>query len=128
MHTINDPRVVESSGGGISPEQHFGTLTDGSVFYLRMRWGWAELKVGPPGTDKSDLPLVNPDWNRQDAEAAYDAGRVYLSFFLGPMAEVHVYPDREYAGCFDSDADRDQAFKTCLDRIWKDDGVDYSQR
>lgn len=124
--TLSDPRVVSSNGGGMCPEQHSGELTDGSVFYFRMRHGWAQLHVGPPGTNEADLPRVNPAWKRDEAEAAYDAGRDYMPFWQGPIGEVNIYPDEQYAGFFDNDADRNRAFTACLDQIWKDAYVDYS--
>lgn len=123
---LNDPRVVKSSGGGMCPEQHWGTLTDGSVFYYRMRFGWAQVHVGPPGTDEADLPLVNPAWNREEADAAYEAGRDYISFRLEPIGEVHAYPDDDLIGFFLTQEDRDRVFTACLDQIWKDGRVDYS--
>lgn len=123
---INDPRVVKSEGGGISPEQHWGELADGSVFYFRMRWGWSELKVGPPGTDISELPLTRPGWDAREARVAFENGKPYPSFFLGPIGEYNIYPDEQYAGSFHNQEDRDRAFTACLDQIWKGDGVDYT--
>lgn len=123
--TLSDSRVVSSHGGGMCPEQHWGELTDGSVFYFRMRHGWAELHVGPPGTNEADLPLVNPAWKRDEAEAAYDAGREYVSFWHGPVGEFEAYPEDHLNGSFDNDADRDRAFTECLDQIWRDGRVVY---
>lgn len=126
--TISDPRVLKSEGGGISPEQHWGELTDGSVFYFRMRWGWSELKVGPPGTDIEDLPLTRPGWDPKQAQVAFENNQSYPTFFLGPFGEHHVYPDEDYAGSFHTDEDRQMSFTFCLNQIWKGDGVDYSER
>lgn len=127
INTLSDPRVVSSEGGGMCPEQHFGTLTDGSVFYFRLRFGTVTLKVGPPGTAIEELPLIHPGWNLEEAMAAREAGQEYPSMFMGPVGEVDAYPDDPYAGFFDSAKDRDSAFTTCLDQIWRDGHVVYGE-
>ena len=127
-NTLTDPRVVTSSGGGMCPEQHFGELTDGSVFYFRLRWGWAELKVGAPGTEISELPLTTPGWSYEEANAAYEAGEEYPPLFAGPIGEVQALPDDPYAGFFNEDTQRDLAFTQCLDQIWRDGRVVYGGR
>jgi hypothetical protein len=124
-NTLNDPRVTSSYGGGMYPEQHWGTLTDGSVFYFRMRHGWAELHVGPPGTNEGDVPRVNPLWNREEAQRAHQQGHQYHMFWMEPVGEDHAYPDEEFAGLFDSQEDRDASFTRCLDQIWADGKVNY---
>jgi len=128
-HQIEDPRVVTSSGGGMCPNQHWGKLTDGSVFYFRMRHGWSSLRVGPPGTKEEDLPLVNPAWDQGAANAAYDAQREYPhSFWLGPIGEDTPYPGDDLIGFFRTKEDLNESFRKCLDQIWKENGIDYTKR
>lgn len=113
--TINDPRVVASEGGGYAPEQHFGELADGRIFYFRMRGGACQLHLGQPG---EVLPVVNPLWVKEEFDAAYDAGQTYPHlFFRPPIGAVDVYPDDPFLGCFKTQEDRDRAFTACLDQI-----------
>lgn len=116
---INDPRVKEASGGGLCPVQWFGTLTNGWVFYYRMRHGWADVHVGPPGTSKDELPLINPNWIQEDFDQAYAQGEEYRhSFWAGPVASVNAYPGDPLIGYFESDEDLNRVFTECLDQIW----------
>lgn len=114
--TIRHPEVVESSGGGACPEQHWGTLRDGRVFYLRIRHGVARLHVGPPGTRHGDMPLVNPNWNREAFEAAYEAGEPYAeTYFAQPIGYFEI--TAEDNGWFEDQEERDRVFDILLEQI-----------
>lgn len=120
--TITDPRVERSWGGGMMPEQHWGYLKDGQCFYLRLRHSYASLQLGPKGLDpNTDLPIVNPEWEREEFEAALDAGEAYPhSFWLQPRPEIEVYPDGDWVGNFRTDEDLQRTFTTLLDMILAD--------
>ena len=119
FRTITDPRVKEAWGGGLCPEQHWGYLRDERPFYLRLRHAVATLQLGCPGQDpEKDLPMVNPQWNREDFEAACEAGEPYPhSFWLDPRPGVVVYPDESWIGSFASDEDLQRTFTMLLDEI-----------
>jgi hypothetical protein len=128
--TITDPRVKESWGGGMCPEQHWGRLQDGRGFYFRMRHACASLCLCSPEQDPVvDLPMVNPEWNKEDFDAAYVAGTGYPHrFFLDPRPDVEVYPDDSWIGSFKTDEDRQRTFTTLLDEILQvDDAVPTQQ-
>jgi hypothetical protein len=128
--TISDPRVKESWGGGLCPEQHWGRLHDGRGFYFRIRHAYASLCLCSAEQDPNvDLPLVNPEWTNEGFDAAREAGVVYPhKFFLGPRPEVEVYPEDPWTGSFKTDEDRQRTFTTLLDEILQaDDAVSTQQ-
>lgn len=115
--TITHPRVVESSGGGACPEQHWGTLDDGRVFYLRYRHGQARLHVGPPGTPLNDMPLSNPEWDKEAFDRAIREDTLYDGppYFAPPIGYVDV-TDEDY-GWFEDQEERDRVFAQLLEQI-----------
>lgn len=116
--SINHPRIVSSDGGGMCPEQHFGYLDDGQAFYFRMRGGWAQLHVAPPGTNMCDLPLTNPEFSWEEAKAHDERGEEYPHrFFKEPIGQWDVYPGDNLTGWFLTDEDRDRTFARCLEQI-----------
>lgn len=90
--TITHPRVARSDGGGVCPEQHYGMLTDSRAFYYRYRHGYASLQVveRPPGV--YDLPITNPDYDREAHIAAIEADEEYTgpSFWVQPYVELEI--------------------------------------
>ena len=117
--TITDPRVERSWGGGACPEQHWGYLTDGRCFYLRLRHSHASLQLGPKGLDPNeDLPLINPEWSNEEFDAALAAGEVYSkSFWMQPRPEINVYPEDDWFGNFRTEEDLQGTFTMLLDQI-----------
>lgn len=117
---LSDPRVAPGAwGGGMFPEQWYGTLTNGWTFYFRMRHSCAQLKVGPPGTPFRDMPLADPNFNWDEYMAAQDRGEEYpYTFFMEPIGRADVYDLDEDVGFFKDQVDRDTTFTNCLDQIW----------
>lgn len=116
--SIRHPRVVESEGGGVCPEQHWGTLDDGRVFYFRIRHGYARLHLGPPGTSHDDMPLVNPEFSWVEFNDAWERGegdQYPHHLFAEPIGAVEVYS--EDWGWFETDEDRTNTFTECLWQI-----------
>jgi hypothetical protein len=129
--TIDDPRVVEAAGGGIAPEQHYGTLTNGDRFYLRTRHGYAQLHVASAelcekhgesswiaASHTKYPPLSNPEYDFDAAVAARNAGVEYMPFWIDRVAEEEL-PDGDY-GAYDSRENRNASFKRLLDQLWTD--------
>jgi hypothetical protein len=99
MKTIDDHRVAESHGGGACPEQHWGTLIDGQIFYFRFRSNCAQLHLGVEG---EELPVVDG------------------SLWRLPVGYLNdIYPGEPLIGFFLTDEDRTRIFAECLDQIWK---------
>jgi hypothetical protein len=46
--------LVEVSGGGASPSEFEGRTADDRPVYIRYRWGWLTICVGPPGAEDVD--------------------------------------------------------------------------
>lgn len=122
---INDPRVVVSSGGGASPEQHFGKLTDGRIFYFRFRSNCAQLHIGVEG---EELPVKNPLFDMKEfdktLQSGYTGPNYPHGFFRLPIGRCDlVYPPGEdwggYIGFFKTDEDRTLTFTKCLDEIYR---------
>lgn len=115
-NSIKHPRVQDSSGGGMCPEQHWGTLDDGRVFYFRLRHGWARLNLGPPGTPLENMPLPNPRFNWAEFAAAYDRGENYpQTMFMDPAGYMEI--TEEDRGWFEDDAERINTFDACLRQV-----------
>lgn len=112
--SIVHPRVVQSDGGGVCPEQHYGVLADGRSFYLRYRHGSASLQVldRPPGV--YDLPVVNPFFDREACNAAAAAGVEYTGppFWAEPTVWVSV--SEEDDGYFQDGAEKLDTFSQLL--------------
>jgi len=116
--SVNHPRVIESEGGGVCPEQHWGTLDDGTVFYFRLRHGQARLHVGPPGTPMEEMPLTNPEFSWVEFDAAWERGEADQyphRLFRDPIGFVDVY--EEDWGWFETDEERVSTFGECLQQI-----------
>ncbi len=123
--TIDHPQVAESHGGGACPEQHWGVLADGRVFYFRMRHGWASLCLGPDWYEAGALPVMDPrvDYDAWMVLAAASPPDAELpSLWLGPRSGVGVSDEDD--GWFPGTEDqtpaeqRAEAFGKCLDQVW----------
>lgn len=129
--SIRDPRVATSHGGGACPEQHWGVLTDGRVFYFRYRHGWASVTLAPHWYEPGRLPAYDLRTSHEQWQAAYDAelARVNGVFedvrddalprlWMGPAAGYEVTEDN--IGWFSSQQELDEAFAACLDQVWNE--------
>lgn len=117
--TIQEPRVAESHGGGMCPEQHWGVLTDGRVFYFRMRHGRASLRLAPHWFETECLPASDPRITMEQWDEAYNngaRGEDLPQLWLGPIANVTVTEEND--GWFNSEEECANAFAQCLDQIW----------
>lgn len=111
-------------GGGIIPVQYWGEFMNNWKFYFRMRSSWCSLRVGPPTVEMVDLPLVNPDFDREAFDQAFAAGEPYPHpFFWGPIGEYNVYPDDPLVGWFKEEDDLHEAFRICFDQIKQEIGL-----
>lgn len=139
--SITDPRVVSSYGGGMFPEQHWGTLTNGVPFYFRMRHNSATLKIGPVGASPDHVPFYNPEYvpptltekdkeelrakGLTDEQIEYGESYVRIEaafdpdsgYFWGPVGVVTPYEEEGDQGSFYDDETRQRAFTECLNQI-----------
>lgn len=90
---LTDPRVAESRGGGMCPEQHEGRLHSGEFFYFRYRHGHASVTL-------ADRPEVYGAWES------------------GFLREAGMEVGHPLDGTFGDDEElRNQTFSALLDRL-----------
>lgn len=126
--TILDPRVATSHGGGACPEQHWGVLVDGRVFYFRYRHGWASVTLAPEWFEPGFLPARDVRTSIEEWNTAYEAyvaangitdnipDGVLPKLWLGTADGFEV--TKENDGSFGSQEELDDAFTRCLDKVW----------
>ena len=124
-NTIDHPHVIESHGGGACPEQHFGELIDGRIFYFRFRSNCAQLHVGTQG---EILPSINPEFDMDEFNKTLAPG------YSGPFYPVNLwrrplgtynafYENDPLIGFFQTDEDRNNCFTHCLNQIYEADNA-----
>ena len=114
--SIGDLRVAASHGGGACPEQHWGVLTDGRVFYFRYRHGIASLVLAPAWFEASELPARDLRVTMAMWDEAYESGQDLPILWLGRYGFVQA--SEEDDGSFYGDGElRDRTFAGCLDQI-----------
>lgn len=114
---IRHPRVQSSDGGGLCPEQHYGVLTDGRTFYFRYRHGEASLQVLHRPEGVCDLPVTNPEFDREAFKVAINNSQDYAGPPFWAQPKVWVTVSEEDDGYFQDDEEKEDTFTRLMELI-----------